>query len=111
VVELGKYWKKLRRRVTRNLNWTEPLRSLRHRATNQAAYTRWYKAPNTYTAENCQVWTQSEKMHLNIKRLEASGIGEVSFGGSYRGGGGEWGLRGVEGVGTSSWRWGYEEEV
>jgi hypothetical protein len=50
-------------------------------------------------------------MHLNIKRLEASGIGEVSFGGSYRGGGGEWGLRGVEGVGTSSWRWGYEEEV
>jgi hypothetical protein len=27
------------------------LRALRHWATNQAAYTSWYEAPNIYTAE------------------------------------------------------------
>jgi hypothetical protein len=32
------------------------LRSLRHWTTNQAAYTSWYEAPNTYTAEDCPVW-------------------------------------------------------
>ena len=27
------------------------------------------KPPNTYTAEDCQVWTQLEKVHLTLKRL------------------------------------------
>jgi hypothetical protein len=50
---------------------------LRHWATNQAAYTSLYKAPNIYTAEDCWVWTQSEMMHLILKRLEALGSREV----------------------------------
>jgi hypothetical protein len=29
-----------------------------------------------YTAEDCQVWTQSEKMHLTLLKLEAPGSGE-----------------------------------
>ena len=36
--------------------------------------------PNTYTAEDCWVWTQSEKMHLTLKRLEALGSGQVWWG-------------------------------
>jgi hypothetical protein len=32
------------------------LRYLGHWTTNQAAYISWYKTPNTYTAEDCQVW-------------------------------------------------------
>jgi hypothetical protein len=27
--------------------------------------------PNTYTAEDCQIWVQSEKIHLILKRLGA----------------------------------------
>jgi hypothetical protein len=46
-------------------------RNLRHWATNQAAHTSWYEAPNAYTAVDFQVWVQSEKMHLTLKRLEA----------------------------------------
>ena len=34
------------------------------RTTNQAAYTSCYEAPNTHSAEDCQVWVQSEKTHL-----------------------------------------------
>jgi hypothetical protein len=37
-----------------------------HWATIQAAYTSWCEAPNTYTAEDCWDWTQSEKMHLTL---------------------------------------------
>jgi hypothetical protein len=37
---------------------------------------------HTCIAEDCQVWTQSEKMHLTLKRLEAPGNGEVWWGGS-----------------------------
>ena len=39
--------------------------------TNQATYSSWYEAPNTYTAEDSWVCVQSEKMHLTLKRLEA----------------------------------------
>jgi len=28
------------------------------------------RPPNTYTAEDSQVWVQSEEMHLILKRLE-----------------------------------------
>jgi hypothetical protein len=31
------------------------------------------RPPNTYTAEDCWVWVQSEKMYLTLKRLEAPG--------------------------------------
>lgn len=34
----------------------------------------------THTAEACRVWTQSEKMHLTLERLEAPGSGEVGGG-------------------------------
>jgi hypothetical protein len=51
-------------------------RPLRHWTTNQAAYTRWYKAPNTCTAEDSLVWPQSEKVGLTFQRLEAPGRGE-----------------------------------
>jgi hypothetical protein len=44
-----------------------------HWVTNQAAYTSWYKAPNTYTAKDCLVWLQWEKTHLTLERLEAPG--------------------------------------
>jgi hypothetical protein len=56
--------------------------------TDQAAYISWYEDPNTYTAEDCWVWVQSEKMHLTLKRLQAPGILEVL-----------WGWSGVETVG------------
>jgi hypothetical protein len=36
--------------------------------------------PSTYTAEDCQVWVQSEKMHLTFKRLETSGSLEAWWG-------------------------------
>jgi hypothetical protein len=36
--------------------------------------------PNTHTAEDFQVWVQSEKMHLTLKRLEAPGSLEVWWG-------------------------------
>ena len=39
------------------------------------------KAPNTYTAEDCLVWTHSEKINLILKRLEAPGSREVWWGG------------------------------
>ena len=39
---------------------------------------------NTYTSEDCQVCTQSEKMHLTLKRLKAPG--------SVRRSGGVWGV-------------------
>ena len=35
------------------------------------------KPPNTYTAEDCQVWTQLEKVHLTLKRFVATGSREV----------------------------------
>jgi hypothetical protein len=31
------------------------------------------EASNTYTAEDCQVWVQSEKMLITLRRLEAPG--------------------------------------
>jgi hypothetical protein len=42
------------------------------------------RPPNTHTAEDCQVWVQSEKMHLTLKRLEAPGSLEVWWGGGWR---------------------------
>lgn len=41
------------------------------------AYTSWYEAPGTYTEEDCLVWPQGEKMHINLKRIETPGSGEV----------------------------------
>jgi hypothetical protein len=38
------------------------------------------RPPNTYAAEECWVWTQPEKMHIILKRLEAPGSGEVWWG-------------------------------
>jgi hypothetical protein len=77
VVELGKIWKTwgawLPCRRTNSPNQPGPLRSLRHWTTNQAAYTSWYGALNTYTAEDCWIWVQSQKMYLSLKRLEAPG--------------------------------------
>ena len=79
MVELGKGWKKLRRKVTpqkdqqsqltqRDLSDTE-LPTRQHTAAGQR--------PNgTYKAEDCLVWPQWEKMHLILERLEASGKGE-----------------------------------
>ena len=46
-------------------------------STNQAEYTSRYEAPNTCTAEDCQVCVHSEIMHLTLKRLEAPGSLEV----------------------------------
>jgi hypothetical protein len=43
------------------------------------------RPPKTYTTEDCWVWTQSEKMYLTIKTLEAPWSGEV-FGGLGLGG-------------------------
>jgi hypothetical protein len=34
----------------------------------------------THTAEYCQVWVQSEKMHLTLKRLRALGCLKVGWG-------------------------------
>lgn len=53
---------------------------------------------STYTAEECWVYTQSEKMCLILKRLEELGNGDVFYD---RGEGGK--------VGTSLWR--QKEEV
>jgi hypothetical protein len=39
------------------------------------------KPPTTYTVEVCRVWTQSEKVHLTLKRLEATGSREVWWSG------------------------------
>jgi hypothetical protein len=49
------------------------LRFLRHWANNQAAYTSWYEAPDTYTTKNYPVWLQWEKACLTLKRLEVPG--------------------------------------
>ena len=43
----------------------------------QTAYTSWSEAPDTYTAEDCLVWPQWEKMHLTLERLESPGSGEA----------------------------------
>ena len=51
--------------------------NLDHWTINQATYTSWYESPKTYRAEDCQIWVQSEKMHLTLERLEASGSLEV----------------------------------
>jgi hypothetical protein len=40
----------------------------RHWTINQAVYNSWYEDPNTYTAEDCQVLVQSEKMHLTLQQ-------------------------------------------
>lgn len=45
-----------------------------------------YENNNTYTAEDCHIWTQSEKMHTSCIKLEAPGSGEVRWGGGFRGG-------------------------
>jgi len=45
-----------------------------------------FETPNTYTAEDYQIWVQSEKIRLTQKRLEAPGNGE-----NWLGGGGGWG--------------------
>jgi hypothetical protein len=87
VVELGDGWKKLKRRVTHrktsSFNYPGQPRSIWHYATNQAAYTSWYEAPDTYTAEDCLVWSQWEKTHLSPKKLEDPGIGKIWGGGLY----------------------------
>jgi hypothetical protein len=44
---------------------------------NQAAHISLNETPNTYTTEDCQVWDQSEKIYLILKRLEVPGSGEV----------------------------------
>jgi hypothetical protein len=36
----------------------------------------WSEAPDTYTAEDCLVWPQSDKMYLTLKRLEGPRSGE-----------------------------------
>ena len=46
-------------------------------ANSQAAYTSWSEAPDTYTAEDCLVWTQWERNHLTLERFEALGSGEA----------------------------------
>ena len=78
----------------RSLAWLAP-RSLRHWATNQAAYTSWSKCPDTYKAEDLQVWPKWERMHLTHKRLEAPRSGEsLQVGGhpfGHGGGGMGWG--------------------
>ena len=38
------------------------------------------KSPNSYTAEDFQIWVQSEKMHLTLKILEGPGSLEVWWG-------------------------------
>ena len=50
------------------LTWA--LRSLRHWATNQAAYTSCCEAPDTYTTEDCLLWPHWEKTHLTLRRHE-----------------------------------------
>jgi hypothetical protein len=40
------------------------------------------RPPNTYTAEDCWVWFQSQKKHLSLKRLEAPGSLEVWWDGA-----------------------------
>jgi hypothetical protein len=35
------------------------------------------RPPDTYTAEDCLVWPQSEKICLTLERLEALGSGEA----------------------------------
>jgi hypothetical protein len=43
------------------------------------------RSPNTHRAEDCQVWTQTEKMHLTLKRLGTPWSWEVWWiGGSVR---------------------------
>ena len=81
----------------------DPLRSLRHWTNSQAAHTSWYEpppTPNTYTAEDCRVWVQLEKMYLTLNKQEAQGV--LRSGGV---GNGKWG------VVTSYWRQGSGEEV
>jgi hypothetical protein len=47
--------------VSINLPVPPPPWSLKHWATNQAAYASWFEVPNTYTADEWWVWFQSEK--------------------------------------------------
>jgi hypothetical protein len=54
------------------------------------------RLPNTYTAEDCRVWIQSEKMHLTLKRLEVPESLEVSWGVGHLGGGDRWAGRRYE---------------
>lgn len=78
VVALGKaglrWWGRWPYRKTTNLNYPGPLRSLRHGASKQASYSSWYEASNTYTAQNCQVWTQTEKVEISLKRIGTFGL-------------------------------------
>jgi hypothetical protein len=62
--------------------------------------------PNTYTAEDCQVWIQSEKIHLSLKRMEAPWSGEVWWGrdGGWAGGrNGMWNSQRVDQEGNKIW--------
>jgi len=54
-----------------------PLRSLRHWTPARQHTPADTSPPNTYTAEDCRDWVQSEKMHLTLKRLEAPGSGDI----------------------------------
>jgi hypothetical protein len=62
VVEVGKTWKKLRRSTILSedqqsqLTWIPEIsQTLDHQP---GSNTSWYKAPNTYTVEDHQVWVQ-----------------------------------------------------
>jgi hypothetical protein len=62
-------------RKTSSLNYPGQPRSIWHYATNQAAYTSWYEAPDTYTAKDCLVWPQWEKTHRTPRNLRPQGLG------------------------------------
>ena len=53
-----RWWEGKSHRKTNSLNKPGPLRSLRHWATNQTAYTSWSEASDTYTPEACLVSPQ-----------------------------------------------------
>jgi hypothetical protein len=44
------------------------------------------RPPTPYTAEDCHVWVQLEKMHQTLKRLEVPGRREVWWGDRWWGG-------------------------
>jgi hypothetical protein len=60
------------------------LRSFRHWATNQAEYTSWHEAPNTYTyGRGLPGLDSREKIHLTLKRLEAAWSWDIWWGGGW----------------------------
>jgi hypothetical protein len=101
VVELGKTernWGQGRSyRRTSSLNYSGPLRFLKHWTTKEVAYTSCYEAPNTHIVEDFWVCVYSEMMHLTLKRLEAPGSLEVRWGGGWEHPCGDWEVgRGME---------------